>query len=123
VQGADFVQESLPEREDLKIGVLTQIDAMAASDGIIASSTSGLLPSRLQARMRHPQRFCVAHPFNPVYLLPLVELCGGEKTADATKTRAAKFYASLGMKPLQVRAEIDGFVADRLMEALWREAL
>ena len=123
LHNADFVQESLPEREDLKIKVLAQIDALTTANTIIASSTSGLLPSRLQSEMKQPQRFCVAHPFNPVYLLPLVEVCGGEKTAAATTTQAADFYTSLGMKPLPVRAEIDGFIADRLMEALWREAL
>jgi hypothetical protein len=85
---------------------------------IIASSTSGLLPSRLQSGMAHPGRFVVGHPFNPVYLMPLVEICGGDKTSAATKAGAAAFYRSLGMKPLLVRKEIDGFIADRLMEAL-----
>jgi carnitine 3-dehydrogenase len=73
--------------------------------------------------MEHPDRFAVAHPFNPVYLLPLVELCGGEQTARATIDRAAALYRGVGMHPLVVRTEIDGFVADRLLEALWREAL
>jgi len=73
--------------------------------------------------MAHPERFVVGHPFNPVYLMPLAEICGGAKTSEATKERAADFYRSLGMKPLLLRKEIDGFVADRLMEALWREAL
>jgi len=82
-----------------------------------------LRSSRLQSQMRHPGRFVVGHPFNPVYLLPLVEVCGGERTAEATCEAAASFYASLGMHPLRVRKEIDGFIADRLLEALWREAL
>ncbi len=73
--------------------------------------------------MVHPDRFLVAHPFNPVYLLPLVELCGGAATAPEAIERARVFYASLGMRPLVVRREIDGFIADRLLEALWREAL
>lgn len=121
--GADFIQESLPEREDLKIELLARADRAARPDVVIASSTSGLLPSRLQSGMKHPERFTVAHPFNPVYLMPLVEVCGGARTAVATKERAMAFYRALGMHPLHVRKEVDGFIADRLMEALWREAL
>jgi carnitine 3-dehydrogenase len=123
VRSADFIQESLPEREDLKQSTLDQIEAAARPDVIIGSSTSGLLPSRLQSGMRHPGRFIVGHPFNPVYLLPLVEVCGGVSTAEATRAQAEAFYRSLGMEPLVVRKEIDGFIADRLLEALWREAL
>lgn len=123
VDGADFVQESLPEREDLKQRVLAEIDRGTRPDVIIASSTSGLLPTRLQAAMARPERFVVGHPFNPVYLLPLVEVCGGAATAADTGTEAAAFYRRLGMQPLMIRKEVDGFVADRLLEALWREAL
>ena len=89
---ADFVQESAPEREELKIPLLARIDRATRPDVIIASSTSGLLPSRLQSEMAHPERFTVGHPFNPVYLLPLVEICGGERTSAETKQRAAAFY-------------------------------
>ena len=75
-------------------------------------------------RCNHPERLVVGHPFNPVYLLPLVEVCGGEHTAPATRVaRAADVYRAIGMRPLRLDAEIDGFVADRLLEALWREAL
>jgi carnitine 3-dehydrogenase len=123
VAGAGFIQESLPEREDLKQAALVEIEAAAAEAAIIASSTSGLLPTRLQAGMKNPERFVVGHPFNPVYLLPLVEICGGEKTSAATKEAAIALYRSVGMRPLHVRKEIDGFIADRLLEALWREAL
>jgi carnitine 3-dehydrogenase len=123
VAAADFIQESAPEREDLKRKLLAEIDAHARPDALIGSSTSGLLPTRLQAGMRRPERFFVGHPFNPVYLLPLVEVCGGEKTSRASLDRAVAFYAGIGMKPLRLRKEIDGFVADRLLEALWREAL
>jgi carnitine 3-dehydrogenase len=123
VEHADFVQESLPEREDLKQSVLKLIDGAARADVIVASSTSGLLPTRLQSVMGHPERFVVGHPFNPVYLLPLVEVCGGERTSADTKAAAIQLYTSVGMKPLHVRKEIDGFIADRLLEALWREAL
>ncbi|WP_131114847.1 carnitine 3-dehydrogenase [Lichenihabitans psoromatis] len=123
VRDADFVVESLPEIEALKIKVLAEIDAAARPGVVIASSTSGLLPTRLQSGMAHPERLVVGHPFNPVYLLPLVEICGGEKTAQATKDIAAALYERIGMRPLHVRKEIDGFIADRLLEALWREAL
>jgi carnitine 3-dehydrogenase len=123
VADADFVQESLPEREDLKQSVLAAIDRAARPDIVIASSTSGLLPTRLQSAMARPERLVVGHPFNPVYLLPLVEVCGGEKTSEAAKEAAIAMYAAIGMRPLRVRKEIDGFIADRLLEALWREAL
>ncbi len=122
VAGAGLVQENAPERESLKQDLLARIDA-ANPDAIVASSTSGLLPTILSAKMQRPERMLVGHPFNPVYLLPLVELVGGEKTAAATVEAASAFYKSVGMRPLPVRKEIVGFVADRLMEALWREAL
>src|SRR4051794_39348522 len=123
VAGADFVQESAPEREPLKRELLAAASRAAPADVVFASSTSGLLPSRLQADMAHPERLTVGHPFNPVYLLPLVEVCGGERTAPETVERAAAVYRGLGMRPLVLRREIDAFVADRLLEALWREAL
>ncbi|HET8979491.1 MAG TPA: carnitine 3-dehydrogenase [Solirubrobacteraceae bacterium] len=123
VEGVDLVQESAPEREDLKIELLGEATRAAPRDAIIATSTSGLLPSRLAARMTHPERFVVGHPFNPVYLLPLVEICGSDRTAPETIERAAYLYRWVGMRPLIVRREIDGFIADRLLEALWREAL
>src|SRR5215216_1936344 len=121
--GVDFVQESAPEREDVKRAVLAAACRAAAPEVVFASSTSGLLPSRLQADMGHPERLTVGHPFNPVYLLPLVELCGGERTSPRTLARASAVYRSVGMRPLVLRKEIEGFVADRLLEALWREAL
>jgi carnitine 3-dehydrogenase len=123
VAGAALVQESAPEREELKRGLLAEASRAAGSDAIIASSTSGLLPSRLCVGMEHPERFVVGHPFNPVYLLPLVEVCGSGRTAPETIERAAALYHALGMHPLVVRREVDGFIADRLLEALWREAL
>lgn len=123
VADADLVLESAPEREEIKRGLLGTADRAAPSTAVITSSTSGLLPTRISADMPNPQRFCVAHPFNPVYLLPLVELCGCEHTSAATITRAAELFAAVGMSPLHVRTEIDGFIADRLMEAMWREAL
>jgi carnitine 3-dehydrogenase len=122
-EGADFIQESAPETTELKIRLLAEASRAARPEVVIASSTSGLLPSRLATDMANPERFTVGHPFNPVYLVPLVEICGGERTSAGTRERAKNFYASLGMHPLIVRKEIDGFIADRLMEALWREAL
>ncbi len=123
VRGADFIQENAPEREALKQGLLAEIDAIAAPEALVASSTSGLLPSVLCRKMSRPDRFCVGHPFNPVYLLPLVELLGCESTSPETIAKTCAFYKSIGMRPLILRKEIEGFVADRLMEALWREAL
>jgi len=123
VAGVDLVQESAPERVGLKRGLLAEADRAAPPEALFCSSTSGLRPSELQAEMARPERFCVAHPFNPVYLLPLVELCAGEWTAPETVERAAELFRSVGMQPLVVRSEIDGFIADRLLEALWREAL
>jgi carnitine 3-dehydrogenase / betainyl-CoA thioesterase len=123
VRDAELVQESVPENAELKRRLFAEIEEYAATDALIASSTSGLLPSALQADLRNPERFLVAHPFNPVYLLPLVEIVGGELTSEESVSRAIAFYESVGMRPLRVRAEIDGFVADRLLEALWREAL
>ncbi len=124
LKDADFVQENVPEREDLKRKVIADIDTYAKKEAIIASSTSGILPSILQADCHnHPERVIVAHPFNPVYLMPLVELVGGEKTDVNTIEKARSFYDSLKMKPLVVRKEIEGHIADRLMEAIWRESL
>jgi len=123
VVGVDFVQESAPERLDLKRSILGAASAAADPAVVIASSTSGLLPTELQIRMTHPERLVVGHPFNPVYLLPLVEICGGRSTSEAAKSRAAEVYTSIGMRPLKLDKEIDGFVADRLLEAIWREAL
>ncbi|MDP6887801.1 MAG: 3-hydroxyacyl-CoA dehydrogenase NAD-binding domain-containing protein, partial [SAR324 cluster bacterium] len=123
VQDVDFVQESAPERLELKRSIINQIDQYASETVLICSSTSGLKPTLLQAEMKHPERFMVGHPFNPVYLLPLVEICGGEKTSEDSKLTAAEFYREVGMKPLILRKEIDAFIADRLLEAVWREGL
>lgn len=123
VTGVDLVQESAPERLELKQRLLAEADAAADPKVVLASSTSGLMPTRLARDLRHPERLLVGHPFNPVYLLPLVEVCGGERTSSDAKARADAIYRSVGMEPLHLRKEIDGFVADRLLEALWREAL
>ena len=120
---ADFLQESVPERLEVKRPLHARMDAWADTDVVIASSTSGLLPSDLQADCRHPERVIVGHPFNPVYLLPLVEVLGGARTSVERIDAAVAFYADLGMHPLKVRNEVAGFLSDRLQEALWREAL
>ena len=124
VAGADFIQESVPERLDLKHKVLAEIDAHARPEVVIGSSTSGIKPTDMAPPMtRHPERLVVGHPFNPVYLLPLVEVVGGEKTSAIAIQRARDVYAAIGMKPVVIAKEIEAFVGDRLLEAMWREAL
>ncbi len=122
VEGAVWVQESTPERLDLKRETIAAIETACAPDAIIGSSTSGFRPSQLQEGTQRPGRIMVAHPFNPVYLLPLVELVatGGDEAAIA---RAKEILSSLGMFPLLLKKEIDAHVADRFLEAVWREAL
>ena len=119
----DFIQENIPEQLPLKQRILAQVSRVAPADVIIASSTSGLMPSDLQQDMVHPERLIVGHPFNPVYLLPLVELVAGKQTAAASIEAAAEFYTYIGMHALRVRKEIPGHLTDRLQEALWREIL
>ncbi|MEM8795250.1 MAG: carnitine 3-dehydrogenase [Pseudomonadota bacterium] len=119
VKEADWVQESVPERLELKHRIIAEIEEHASQTALIGSSTSGFKPSDLQEGAQHPDRIFVAHPFNPVYLLPLIELVGAE-TATA---RASEILSALGMKPLVVRREIDAHIADRFLEAVWREAL
>jgi carnitine 3-dehydrogenase len=122
-EGAELVVESVPERLDLKHATLTAIDAAADPSAIIASSTSGFRPSALAEPLAHPERLVVGHPFNPVYLLPLVEVVAGTRTDESCVERVIRIYSGLGMHPLRVRAEIDAHIADRLLEAVWREAL
>ena len=123
VDGAGLVQESVPERIDIKHSTLAAIDDVAPLNALIASSTSGYQPSDLATAMNHPERFVVAHPFNPVYLLPLVEVVAGEQTSEAAMDAAVAHYDDLVMHPLVVRNEIEGYLSDRLQEALWREVL
>src|SRR5450755_556580 len=119
----DFIQENIPEQLELKQRVLADVSRHCAADVIIASSTSGLMHTDLQRDMVAPERFCVAHQFNPVYLLPLVELVGGKLTLQTTIDAAATFFTYIGMHPLHVRREVPGHLTDRLQEALWREIL
>ncbi len=123
VQNAQLIIESVPERLDIKHSVYAEIEKFATTSALIASSTSGIMPSDLQANMQNPERLLVAHPFNPVYLLPLVELVGGKQTTMETIERAKEIYAAIGMHPLHVKKEIEAFIADRLLEAVWRESL
>ena len=123
VADADLIQESTPERIEIKCAVHREIGEAASKDAVIGSSTSGLLPSEFQADSALADRIMVAHPYNPVYLLPVVEIVGGAKTSDAAIARAMEAYAEIGMKPVHIKKEIDAFVGDRLLEAMWRESL
>ncbi len=123
VAGARHVQESAPENPDIKVPILEAISAACPPDTVIASSTSGIKPSDLQSSLTNPDRMLVGHPFNPVYILPLVEVCGGSMTSQSAIDTAMATYADISMKPLHVRVEIDAFLADRFLEAVWREAL
>jgi len=123
VNGAEFVQESAPEREDLKIELFAEIDAALPGDTVIASSSSGLLISRVSAKCKHPQRCVIGHPFNPPHLIPLVEVVGGAKTSAQALAAAMDFYRELGKRPIHIRKEVRGHVANRLQAALWREAI
>ncbi|MET4608356.1 carnitine 3-dehydrogenase [Bradyrhizobium sp. JR4.1] len=123
VRGVGLVQESVPERLELKQQLLAAASRSTAPGTLICSSTSGLRPSLLQAKMDRPECLLVAHPFHPVYMLPLVELCAGERTAPEALEQAAAIYRAIGMHPLVVRKEVDGFIANRLQDAISREAL
>ncbi|WP_049803140.1 3-hydroxyacyl-CoA dehydrogenase NAD-binding domain-containing protein [Bradyrhizobium japonicum] len=123
VREVEFVQESAPERLELKQQLLANACRATPPETLICSSTSMLQPSLLQAQMPHPERLLVAHPFHPVYLVPLVELCAGKLTAPEMLPRAAEIFHALGMHPLIVRNEVHGFLANRLQTAVWREAL
>ncbi len=122
-KASDFIQESAPEILELKTSLHRDLDRAARPETLIASSTSGLLPTDFQSQCEHPERVLVGHPFNPVYLLPLVEIVGGERTGEAALDRATDFYTAMSMKPLRLKKEVEGFLSDRLQEALWRENL
>ena len=123
VSGADWVQESTPERLEIKQTVLAEIQGSCAVGAIVASSTSGFMPSELQAGSARPGQILVAHPYNPVYLLPIVEVVPSAVVPEETVQRAEAILSDVGMKPVTLRAEIPAHVGDRLLEAVWREAL
>ena len=123
VAEVDFVQENAPERAELKIELLAAIDAAAPPEVVIASSTSGFAMSLLAQNCRYAERCVVGHPFNPPYLIPLVEVVGGERTAPAVVDWTVDFYAAIDKQPLKMSRELPGFLANRLLEAVWRESL
>jgi len=123
LDGAEFVQESAPERLEIKQALYAQMGRLLPPSVVIGSSTSGLMMTDIQAHCDTPERTVIAHPFNPPYLLPLVEIVGGKKTAPEAVAWAGEFYKIAGKAPLLMKKEIPGFVATRLQEALWREAL
>ncbi len=123
VEGAEFIQESGPERLEIKQALYEQLGRIVPENCVIGSSTSGLMMTEIQKLCSTPERTVIAHPFNPPYLLPLVEIGGGAKTDRAAVEWAAAFFKAAGKAPLIMKKEIPGFVATRLQEALWREAL
>ena len=122
-QQVDFIQENIPEVLDIKRKSLKSIAEVTNKEIIISSSTSGFMPTELQQGMTFPERFIVGHPFNPVYLCPLVEIVGGKETSDKVKNIAKNFYEAMGMHTLMLRKEVPGHISDRLQEAMWREIL
>ncbi|MET7558411.1 3-hydroxyacyl-CoA dehydrogenase NAD-binding domain-containing protein [Streptomyces albidoflavus] len=123
VADAEFVQESAPEKLDLKRDLLTRLDAATPPGVVIASSTSGYPMTDMQTTAADRSRLVVGHPFNPPYLIPLVEVVGGEHTDPAAVAWAARFYEAAGKSVITMDNEVPGFIANRLQEALWREAL
>jgi carnitine 3-dehydrogenase len=123
VDGAHFVQESIPERVDLKRELYRQIESGLAEEAIVATSASGLTLTELQAGWRDPGRLVLGHPFNPPHLIPLVEVMGNGRTAPGVVDRARAFYESVGKVTIELRREVPGHVANRLQAALWREAI
>ena len=123
VRGAIFIQESSPERLDVKHALIESIESAANADVIIASSSSGLSVSDIQAGARHPERIVLGHPFNPPHLIPLVEVGGGKLTTDENVTKAMAFYVSTGKKAIRIHKEVKGHIANRLQVALWQEAI
>lgn len=122
LEGVQFVQENGPEREDFKQTLFARMDACLPADVILATSSSGLPITKIQAHCRHPERVVLGHPFNPPHLVPLVEVVGGEETSAETVERTLAFYRAIGKQPIHGRREVPGHIANRLQAALWREA-
>ena len=120
---AEFIFECAPENYTIKTKLMKKIGLYSKPNSIISSSSSGLLPSKIYSKCKHPERGLIGHPFNPVYILPGVEIVPGRKTKKLFLTKAKKFYESILMKPIMVKKELPGYLADRLQEALWREGL
>jgi len=123
LKNADFIQECVSEKYDLKIKLMNTIGRYSKSNAIISSSSSGLLPTRIYSKCKNPERTIIGHPFNPVYLLPAVEVVPGKKTSKKYLIHASKFYQSISMNPIMLKHELPGYLSDRLQEALWREGL
>lgn len=123
VGDAEWIQESTPERIDVKTAVIRTVQDVCREDAVLGSSTSGFTPSELQRGALRPGQIIVAHPYNPVYLLPIVELVGSPEVGDELPAKAQGLLGSLGMKPVLLRTQVPAHVGDRLLEALWREAL
>jgi len=123
LKDADFIQESAPENYKLKTKLMEIIGKYSKPNAIISSSSSGLLPSKIYSKCKNPSRTIIAHPFNPVYMIPGVELVPGKKTKKNILNKAYKFYRSISMNPIMLKKELPGYLSDRLQEALWREAL
>lgn len=120
--GADLVLEAGPERLDLKRALFAALDEAAPSDVVLASSSSGFGPSAFQDACRHPDRVVVTHPFNPPHLIPLVEVVPGAATSEEAVATAMAFYTAVGKRPIRLRQEVPGHIANRLQAALWQEA-
>ena len=123
LKDADFIQECAPENYKLKTKLMEIIGKYSKPNAIISSSSSGLLPSKIYSKCKNPSRTIIAHPFNPVYMIPGVELVPGKKTKKNILNKAYKFYRSISMNPIMLKKELPGYLSDRLQEALWREAL
>ncbi len=122
VEGCAFIQENGPERVDVKRDLLAKISSVVPSDSLIATSSSGILISDIQDAAAFPERVFLGHPFNPPHLMPLVEVVGGRLTSEVAVEKALAFYRSIGKKPIHIRREVKGYLANRLQAALWREA-
>jgi 3-hydroxyacyl-CoA dehydrogenase len=123
VSQADLVQENAPERPDFKMKLYADMDDLTPVDSLLASSSSGITPSVIQSKCKHPERVVIGHPFNPPHIIPLVEVVGGTKTAPEAIQQAISFYASIGKKPIHLKKELPGHVANRFQAALYREML
>jgi 3-hydroxyacyl-CoA dehydrogenase len=123
LEGADLIQENGPERPDFKIKLFADMDALTPATTVLASSSSGIPVGVSQSQCKHPERCVIGHPFNPPHLIPLVEIVGGEKTSAATIERSIAFYTSIGKRPIHVKKEVIGHVANRLQAAIYREVV
>jgi carnitine 3-dehydrogenase len=123
VRDAEFIQESGPEREDVKLALFKEIDAAAPPQSVIASSSSGFMVSVMQPACKHPERCVIGHPFNPPHLIPLVEVVGSARTSPQAVATAMEFYKSVGKRPIHIKKEVRGHVANRLQTVLWKEAV